>query len=166
MPQEKREITNLNEIKDDSSRWLARLSEHPIIEDINGTIRFRETKNSLDYDLNHLAYEYHNGRISRKDHMQFYRDIGYSLSGYWDIFHNELDMIAREQIMKAPIDMIEEEIYDNGNVVQQFKDMAKEIAEYDEENDSLPDLEQVIKLLRFAARIYEAYDEVDKHNDE
>ena len=166
MQQEKREIVNLNEIKDESSRWLAGLSEHPIIEDVNGTIRFRETKNSLDYDLNHLAYEYHNGRISRKGHMQFYRDIGYSLSGYWDIFYNEFDMIAREQAMKTPIDIIEEEIYDTGNVVKQFEDMAKEIAEYDGENDLLPNLEQAIKLLRFAGRIYEAYEEANKRNDE
>jgi hypothetical protein len=154
MANEVREITDHSEIQYEPWRWLADLSDHPVIIDDQGTYRFRQTKDWEKYNLNQMAIDYQNGRIPREEYMQFHRDIGYSLSGYWDIMGDELDMIARQQIMELPIEEIEEEIYDNGDVVTQFTEMAKDLAEYDPENDTFPDLEEAIKLLRLAAHLY------------
>lgn len=154
MPKEIRQITDLNEIEDDGCRWLASLSDHPVVIDDKGTIRFRETKNFFDYDLNQMSVDYQQGRITREDYMQFNRDIGYSLSGYWEILGDELDMIARKQVMEKPINEIEEEVYDQGDVVEQFINLAEAVTAYNPDKDSLPDFEEIIRLLRFAAYFY------------
>lgn len=144
----------VDEISDPSSRWLASLTNHPIIEDMQGTYRFMQRDFYHFHDMNQLAIQYHHGEIERDKFMQFYRDIGYSLSGYWDVWGEELDMIARQQAMEEPIEEIEEEIYDTGDVVEQYLIAATELAEYNPDEDSLPDLEHVIKLLRLAAYLY------------
>ena len=157
MPNEVKEITDHSEIQYEPWRWLADLSDHPVIIDDQGTYRFRQTKNYLDYNLNQMSVDYQNGMMTREEYMQFNRDIGYSLDGYWDIMGDELDMIAREQIMQKPISEIEEEIYDQGDVMEQFINMAQVITDYNPDKDSLPDLGEVIRLLRFAAYFYQEY---------
>lgn len=71
--------------------------EHEIIIDKNGTLRWKEnpfiTTILKEVSLNHiivffttLGYD-KNSEIYRK----LYRDIGYSLSGYWEVFYCEVN---------------------------------------------------------------------------
>ena len=65
------------------------LNDHPVIWTDN-VIRFRSS--SLQYwlkehvSLNDLWIEYANKRFTKEEVMQFYRDIGYSLCGFTEIF--------------------------------------------------------------------------------
>lgn len=66
---------------------------HEVIRDEHGTLRWKENKmvNELidKMDLNYLVHLLHelgfgkNSEVYRK----MYRDMGYSLSGYWEIFY-------------------------------------------------------------------------------
>lgn len=156
LPKIKRYV-NIDEIPDESNQWLASLSNHPIIEDTDGVYRFERRDYSHFHDMNSMTVEYKNGRLSRDEYMQFYRDIGYSLDGYWDIWGDELNIIQREQILSKPIKEIEKEIWDNGDVSEQLLNMAEALTKYNPEHDQLPDLGEVVKLLRFAEMLYQAY---------
>ena len=70
---------------------------HEIIEDEHGVIRWKENKNvelflknislnDLCPLLNSLGYD-KNSEIYRK----LYRDMGYSLNGYWEVFYWEFN---------------------------------------------------------------------------
>jgi len=42
-------------------------------------------------DLNKMWIAYRNGKFSRDEFMQFYRDIGYSLGGFEEVWGDELN---------------------------------------------------------------------------
>jgi len=69
--------------------------DHKIIEDDNGTLRW-ESNDSIKYlfdkrliDLNEIAVHFSdkNSEVYRK----LNRDLGYSLSGYWELFYWEIN---------------------------------------------------------------------------
>lgn len=60
---------------------------------VNGIIRWKENENLRSIDINkvieifyELGYD-KNSEVYRK----FYRDLGYSLSGYWEVFYWEVN---------------------------------------------------------------------------
>jgi len=62
------------------------------IIDNQGVQRFQKNNlygyliNSGMVDLNELSCAYQNGSFTREEYMEFYRGIGYSVSGFCDIF--------------------------------------------------------------------------------
>lgn len=71
--------------------------EHEIIEDEHGTLRWKEdptVRKIIDKGiLNDLWYLFHTmGMDKNSEHIRkLYRDMGYSLSGYWEIFYWEVN---------------------------------------------------------------------------
>lgn len=56
----------------------------------NNVLRFKKNE-CMCYlcdriDLNKMWIDFYKGTFTKKEFMQFYRDIGYSLSGYLDIW--------------------------------------------------------------------------------
>lgn len=78
-------------------RFSALLTDHPIIRDEAGVLRYK--RNPLvcwlqeHIDLNEMWKAYGQGTWSREAFMQFYRDIGYSLSGFEEVWGEELDAL-------------------------------------------------------------------------
>lgn len=76
---------------------------HPIIKDENGTLRWKENKdtckflrnislNDLCPLLNSLGYD-----KNSEPYRQLYRNMGYSLFGYWEIFYWEVNNEGAEE---------------------------------------------------------------------
>ena len=71
--------------------------DHPIMEDENGTYRWKEnvdTEKALeDISLNDLIPLLWSLGIDKNSELyrQLYRNMGYSLSGYWEIFFWEVN---------------------------------------------------------------------------
>lgn len=78
------------------AQFQAKLSTHPIIRDKNGVIRYQANRlvkwlfDSGNLDLNAMRVAYIYGAFSKEEYMQFYRDLGYSLSGFEEVFSEEL----------------------------------------------------------------------------
>lgn len=77
-------------------RFSATLTDHPIVRDADGTLRYQQ--NPLirwlcdEIDLNRMWVEYRRHHTwTQEQFMQFYRDIGYSLSGFEEIWGEALD---------------------------------------------------------------------------
>ena len=87
------------------AQFQASLSEHPIIRDEYGMFRYQLnplTSWLLDHvDLNEMCRLYQLGLWSRDVFMQFYRDIGYSLSGFEDVWGEELEEMDNEHKAEA-----------------------------------------------------------------
>ena len=76
-------------------------SDHPIYKDEHGTIRWVPNRlirwltdayrGTEPYGgiLNHMAVAYQQGLFSLSEYKEFYREIGYSLSGFSEIFHDK-----------------------------------------------------------------------------
>lgn len=90
-------IINREEIKEDLYREILDVEthhEHPIIEDEQGTLRWKKNEyvreiidekislNDLLPMLCFMGYD-KNSEVYRK----LYRDMGYSLYGYWEVFY-------------------------------------------------------------------------------
>jgi hypothetical protein len=83
---------------------LSRIFDHPIIEDCDGIWRWKANqlteyilgrpKGSSCYpykiDLNDLCIQWHEGKFSLEEYMKWQMDIGYSLSGFSEIFNQDL----------------------------------------------------------------------------
>ena len=72
------------------AQFQVSLSNHPIITDPDGTLRY-EAKPLMRWlcdqtDLNTMWRAYDLNRFSRQEFMQFYRDIGYTLVGFEEIW--------------------------------------------------------------------------------
>lgn len=93
-------IVNRNEIEDATYREILDVEthhNHEIYEDNNGTLRWKENPLVIKYlekiSLNDLAPFLSilgygkNSEVYRK----LYRDMGYSLFGYWEIFYWEVN---------------------------------------------------------------------------
>ncbi len=78
-------------------RFTAELGGHPIVRDADGTLRFKA--NPLvrwlcdQIDLNKMWLAFGQGAFSETAFMQFYRDIGYSLGGFEEVWGETLDKI-------------------------------------------------------------------------
>lgn len=76
-------------------QFQASITTHPIIRDEQGVIRYK--RNTLIYylyeriSINDMVLMYQRGAWERDVFMQFYRDIGYSLSGFAEVWGDELD---------------------------------------------------------------------------
>jgi len=107
-------IIPLEEVRNHQYYWdmadLAEIFTHEIIEDENGTWRWREnrltrmfleecpvytpandySRNSKEFiasvSLNALAVAVHQKKFSMEEWMKFYMQMGYSLSGYGEVF--------------------------------------------------------------------------------
>lgn len=70
--------------------------DRPIYTDEHGVHRFKgngivrelvdAAQSGRKYDLNQIAYDVASGKFSHADKQELYQLIGYSLSGYADIF--------------------------------------------------------------------------------
>ena len=63
-------------------------TDHPI-EDDDGKYRWVQTieySEELGNDPNQMVRKYINKEISQKEYMEYNRQIGYSLYGYWEVF--------------------------------------------------------------------------------
>jgi hypothetical protein len=72
--------------------------EHEVIEDKHGTLRWKEDKVvkdlfKNDINLNHLWMLFMRMGLTKNSEevRKLYRDMGYSLSGYWEIFYWDLN---------------------------------------------------------------------------
>jgi len=81
--------------------------KHEIVEDDNGTLRWKQdekVREILDksVNLNDLWYLFHTmGMDKNSEHVRkLYRDMGYSLSGYWEIFYWEVNNSIAENYRK------------------------------------------------------------------
>lgn len=82
---------------------------HEIIEDEQGTWRWKENKDvnkilknmSLN-DLCPLLYFLGYGKNSEV-YRKLYRDMGYSLSGYWEIFYWEVNNDKADEYVPNPL---------------------------------------------------------------
>jgi len=77
------------------ARFQVSLSRHPVYVDKFNTLRY-ETKPIIRWlsdhvDLNKMWIAYREGAFSRDEFMQFYRDIGYSLGGFEEVWGEELE---------------------------------------------------------------------------
>ena len=85
---------NVKKISDNYKEVLDREKHHNHeLVMVNGVIRWKENENLRSIDINkvieifyELGYD-KNSEVYRK----FYRDLGYSLSGYWEVFYWEVN---------------------------------------------------------------------------
>ena len=97
-------VSNSPVISDDDipdwAHFAVGLTEHPVIRDDQGVLRYQASRIHrwlCDHiDLNEMAVAYQHGAFSRDEFMQFYRDIGYSLSGFEEVWAEVLDMLQEE----------------------------------------------------------------------
>jgi len=73
----------------------ARGHEKDVVEDDDGVLRYRENKvvswlrESRNQCMNEIAVMHQRGMFTLEDMMEFYRLIGYSLSGFEEIWHEK-----------------------------------------------------------------------------
>lgn len=138
-------------------QFQASLSNHPIVLVESGGrlgdhYRYKETI-AEHGDLNDLWREYHAGKYTRNWMMQFYRDIGYSLNGYEEVWGGELEEMQRRLSYETPIEQLEAKHVDV-NLAAALNELAKKwiVQEAVEELD----IKHVIELLRVAAHKLES----------
>ena len=90
----KEEIVGLEGIPEEY-HFAVKLTDHPIIRDSHGTLRYKAKPIMRwladNVSLNDMAYAHSDGVFDRDSFMQFYRDMGYSLSGFEEIWSTVLD---------------------------------------------------------------------------
>lgn len=131
-------------------QFQASLSDHPIILVELGTHHYRylQTINDGDYDLNKMAVQYARGELTREYMMQFYRDIGYSLGGYEEIWADELSEMERQIAYNEPIDTVIAK-WEGKDIAAALEKIAEVLVPVD--GIEQVDLCDVIKVLRIAA---------------
>ncbi len=131
-------------------QFQASLSDHPIILAEEGSHHFRYLK-TIDYegyDLNKMAVQYARGELSREYMMQFYRDIGYSLGGYEEVWGDELSEMQRQQAYDEPIDTLLAK-WEGKDIVPILEEIAEVLIPID--GIEQVDLCDVIKIIRITA---------------
>lgn len=133
-------------------QFQASLSNHPIVRFPDGHLRYKQTiADKYERDMNELWREYRRGEHTREWMMQYYRDIGYSLGGYEEIWGGELDSMQREIAYERPIGEIEKE-WASTDLKASCIVLAKELAEAEgidiEDSKIIP----LIELLRLIAK--------------
>ncbi len=81
-------------------QFQASITSHPVIRDEQGVIRY-QVNPLVEYlhehvSMNDMVLLYQRGAWSQEQFMQFYRDIGYSLSGFNEVWGEELDEMESE----------------------------------------------------------------------
>jgi hypothetical protein len=96
MQTEDQQLRSVPKIQEDYGDLLALYPDHPISR-YNGAVRW--VSNPLmrwighhGMIMNDMAVAYQHGIFSLDDYTKFYRDIGYSLSGFIEIFGEELKL--------------------------------------------------------------------------
>ncbi|WP_339145134.1 hypothetical protein [Pseudoalteromonas galatheae] len=91
------EIIKRNELPDDFSDMMQteQHHEHEIVKDEHGVLRWRSDpfieQFANDCSLNDIVRGFHsngNGK-NNESYRELYRKMGYSLSGYWEVFYWE-----------------------------------------------------------------------------
>lgn len=81
----------------EGARFQVGLTSHQIVE-IDGVLRYKESQLMSwlcgHVNLNDMRIAYDRGKFSLGEYMQFYRDIGYSLCGFEEIFGEELEAMG------------------------------------------------------------------------
>lgn len=84
------------------AQFQASLTTHPIILDEQGVLRYAANplicwlQERVSINDMWIAYA-RSGAWTREQFMQFYRDIGYSLSGFEEVWGEELDKMETER---------------------------------------------------------------------
>lgn len=96
-------VVNRKDIKEKSYRLVLDTEthhDHVIETDVNGVYRWKAdervrelTMNSQKINFNELIYLFHSLGYDKNSepYRQLYRDMGYSLYGYWEIFYWEVN---------------------------------------------------------------------------
>lgn len=110
------EIINRNEITDETYREILDVEthhEHIIYKDEYGTLRWKEdnaVREMVDkIGLNDICQLFDSLGLNRNSELirKMYRDMGYSLFGYWEIFYCEANNdIANEYVPQKEIKMM------------------------------------------------------------
>src|SRR6266568_5737969 len=86
--------------REDVPEWAqfqVSLTKHPIVRDQDGVLRYQINPliwwiwATKKVDINEMWLLYANGMWSRDVFMQFYRDMGYSLSGFEEVWSDALE---------------------------------------------------------------------------
>lgn len=84
-------------------RYAASLTSHPIVEDEEAVYRYKPNGvivwlfNQGLIEMNKIWSAHVNGAFSIEDLMQFYRELGYSLGGFEEIFSEQLDEMEKKE---------------------------------------------------------------------
>lgn len=127
-------------------QFQASLSDHPIIKTENGVIRY-EKMHKVDDDINQMWVDYHQGRYTREWMMQYYRDIGYSLDGYEDVWGGEMEKMQLSIALTRPIEEVKE-AWKDIDLIKAFENAAWDLTQ-----ESITSLDEAVELLRLAADI-------------
>lgn len=81
-------------------------TDHPIYIDNLGRYRWLQTieyDNVLGNDPNQMSMKYHDGEMTQKEYMNYNRQIGYTIYGFWEIFvfNNRFDEHQYEKDMEV-----------------------------------------------------------------
>ena len=129
----------------DYYQYQASLSKHRIIKTKSGVIRYEKLNYAENLDLNGMWARYQNGELTRDYMMQFYRDIGYSIDGYEDIWGGEMEKMRLNTALTCPI----EELLKHWHGIDFVK--ACENAAWDLTQESTTSIDEAVELLRLAA---------------
>lgn len=77
------ESLRLNYSNEEIEVIFAYHTDHPIVES-DGWLSWKKQLNNND--INDMSLKYTNNEVTQKEYMEYYRKIGYSLRGYWEIF--------------------------------------------------------------------------------
>lgn len=93
---------------------LLGLDKQPFGLDQNGTLRFEEKntgsriwKDHEIQDLNQIWIKFHKGAYSMDEMMQFYRELGYSLSGYIEVWSGRFFAVKDAELFKKALEKLE-----------------------------------------------------------
>ena len=87
---------------DEFEKWAKKTFDWEI--DADGTHRFVKKPimsylcDKINLNLMWIDFQRENCSFSVEEFQQFYRDIGYSLCGYWEIWHWEVNQDFRENV--------------------------------------------------------------------
>lgn len=94
---EDQKLRNDPELKEAYADLFGMFPDHPVTMDGN-VLRWKRSLFARwicdNVDLNKMAVAYNRGEFSLDDYAKFYRDIGYSLSGYIDVMGEKLGLFS------------------------------------------------------------------------
>lgn len=142
---------NKNELPE-HFQFQASLSDHPIVlvkggERLGEHYRYKQTiENKYEIDLNELWREYHAGKYTREWMMQYYRDIGYSLNGYDEVWGAVLEDMQLHIAASAPIDELKAR-WVNVNLADECMKAVTDLVDENEDGISSVRLVELLRLV-------------------
>lgn len=139
----------------DWCKFQASLSDHPIVlveggERLGQHYRYKQTLPDEHADLNEMWRDYRAGKRTREWMMQYYRDIGYSLNGYEEIWGGELNAMQRKIAFERPIEEMADD-WQTLNLADYCIELAKTLSETDDLDIESDEVIAIISMLRIAA---------------